>query len=307
MFDVVSVGSATVDVFAHTDKKFVKKKEYHFPVGSKILVHKIDMATGGGGTNTAVCFARLGLKTAFIGKIGCCDNSNWILDQLKSEKIDTSLMVISKKGQAGYSMIIDAEKTDRTIFVYKGLNEEFKFKDINLKKMKTKWMYLCAFTDKSFDESKKLARWAHKQGIKIAFNPSCYISSKGYKYLKGIIDVTDILVLNEDEASDIVKGKGPQQLAKNLHELGPSIVVVTCAKKGAWAFDGECFYHTHAKNKKIVETTGAGDAFASTFVGALIKGKSVKNAMDIAQKNATSVIANVGAKNILLPWNKLAK
>ncbi len=307
-YDVICIGSATLDVFIHTDKKFVKKGKYNFPIGEKLLIKNLDMNTGGGGTNTAVCFSRLGLKTAFAGKVGCCDNSNFILRQLKSEKIDTSMTIISKKGKAGYSVIMDAQKTDRTIFAYKGLNEEFKFSQLNKRKLKkTKWIYLTAFTKQSFKESEKVALFAKRNNIKLAFNPSSYLAKKGFKFLKKIIECTTCLVLNKEEASMIVKGKNCKELAKKLYEKGPELVVVTNAHKGAWVFDGENYYHSGQRKIKIIETTGAGDAFASTFVGALIKGKNPKEAVKIAQKNAESVITHMGAKNKLLSWKKLSR
>ncbi len=308
MYDVISVGSATLDAFAHTTKEFVKKREYHFPIGSKILIHKIDFDTGGGGTNTAVCFSRLGLKTAFVGKLSCCDNSERILKQLKKEKIDTSLAVKSKKGKAGFSIILDADKTDRTILAYKGLNEDFKFNELNKKKLKkTRWIYLTSFTGRSFKESKKLAKFAKDNKINLAFNPSSYIAKKGYKHLKKIIDCVDVLILNKEEAGYLVKGKKIDELAKKLWALGPRIVVVTDGKKGAWAFDGIDIFHSKPHKVKIVETTGAGDAFASTFIGALIKGRNIEDSMKIAQINSESIIKHMGAKNLLLTWKELLK
>ena len=64
MFDVITIGSATVDVFASIDKKFSQVKK-----GDKILITDLMFETGGGGINSAVGLSRLGLKTAFLGKL----------------------------------------------------------------------------------------------------------------------------------------------------------------------------------------------------------------------------------------------
>ena len=95
MYDVITVGSATVDVFAHTDRsQLIKIMTDHseqdllaYPSGSKIIITELDFTTGGGGTNTAVSLARLGLKTAYLGQLGNDDNGNHILKKLKEEKI----------------------------------------------------------------------------------------------------------------------------------------------------------------------------------------------------------------------------
>lgn len=306
MFDIISIGSATLDTFIHTDKRFVKKDKYVFPVGSKILINEIDRQTGGGGTNTSVCFSRLGLKTAYIGKLGHCDNSKIILKELKDEKINTSMIVLAKKGQAGYSVIMDALKSDRTIFAFKGLNNEFNFNELNKDKIKkTKWIYVTSFTGKSFKESEKLVLFAKKNNIKIAFNPSSYLASKGYKFLKNIIESANVIVLNKEEAKMLVKGNNCKELAKSLNKKGPEIAIITDGKNGAWAYDGDKFCHSKQSKISITETTGAGDAFAATFLSAIIKGKKIEDAVRLAQINAESVITHVGAKNCLLSWNKL--
>ncbi len=95
MYDVITVGSATVDVFAHTESELITIKTSHgkeeliaYPSGSKILIDRLEFKIGGGGTNTAVSFSHLGLKTAYLGKIGNDENGEKVLKLLKKEKID---------------------------------------------------------------------------------------------------------------------------------------------------------------------------------------------------------------------------
>src|SRR3989338_11326658 len=100
MYDVITVGSATVDVYAKTEFSEVLKgkgKEdcIAYPVGSKILIKELTLTSGGGGTNTAVSLARLGHKVAFLGKMGSKENSRRVIDDLKTEKVDTSFIVRS--------------------------------------------------------------------------------------------------------------------------------------------------------------------------------------------------------------------
>jgi len=90
MYDVIVAGSNTIDAFVYTDKnesiriKSIKSEETYisYPLGSKLLVNELDFYTGGGGTNVSVCLSRMGLKTAYIGKIGNDSNGKVILDEL---------------------------------------------------------------------------------------------------------------------------------------------------------------------------------------------------------------------------------
>ena len=86
MYDVITVGSATVDAFVNTGSKLFQKsplKNYvKVPFGSKILIDQLKFEIGGGGTNTAVALSRLGLKTAYIGSIGLGNNSQRVINLL---------------------------------------------------------------------------------------------------------------------------------------------------------------------------------------------------------------------------------
>src|SRR5690606_13349484 len=88
-YDITTIGSATVDFFADTDSELIRidtrtssEQLLAFPLGEKILVNEFNITTGGGGTNTAVAFTRLGLKTAFLGKVGADINGDYIIRQL---------------------------------------------------------------------------------------------------------------------------------------------------------------------------------------------------------------------------------
>ncbi len=315
MYDVITVGSSTVDVFAKTKfSELIKiigpKGETDllaYPTGSKILVKELEFATGGGATNTAVALARLGNKVAWLGKLGNDDNANIIIEKLKKEKVD--ILAKKSKGVTGYSVILDSIEHDRTILAYKGVNNDFDVKDIPFGNLKTKWFYFSAMLKKAFDTQIKLAQFAEQNKIKIAFNPSSYLAEKGVNYLKDILSRTDILVLNREEASALVKGEGNdiQELLRKTKGVIKGIVVITDGKKGVYAFDGTHMYKVFPCKVKVVETTGAGDAFAASFLAGMIKRNDIEFSLKLGIENAASAIQEVGAKNGLLTWSQALK
>jgi len=312
MYDVITIGSATVDALARTescemvhDKR--KKECIAYPVGAKILMEKLILTIGGGGTNTAVSLSRLGHKVAFLGKIGSKYNSKRVIHQLKNEKVDTSLIIRSKTGRTGYSIVLDSKKHDRTILIFRGSNNDLRFNEINLKKLKTKWFYFSSMMGKSFKTLEKIASYAAKNHIKISFNISSYLAKKGKNYLKNILKKVNILVLNKEEAGLLV-GKGDiNNLLKKLNKLGPYIVAITDGKKGVYVFNNNQVYCGKPNNVKIVETTGAGDAFASSFLCGMIKKNNIEFALKLGMTNAESVIQHHGAKEKLLRFNEALK
>ena len=313
MYDVITVGSATVDVFAKTHfSELIKiidpKGETDllaFPSGTKILIDDLEFTTGGGGTNTAVALSRLGHKVAFLGKLGQGTNSEFIHKNLAKEKIH--LLCAHGKGNAGYSIILDTLDHDRTILAYKGINDELKVKDVPFKKLKTKWFYFGAMMNESFNTLEKLAEFAQKKKIKIAFNPSTYIAEKGKSYLKNILSRTELLVLNKEEACLLVGHDGMEGLLFKLKGLGPKIVVITDGKQALYVMDERHIYSAFPPPVKIVDATGAGDAFAASFLSGILRKNDVEFAIRLGVANAQSVVKYFGAKNILLSYKEALK
>lgn len=300
MFDVICFGSAVVDIFVDTDVN-EKGKYMCYPVGSKILLKNLRFDIGGGGTNTAVAFSRLELKTGYIGKVGDDNQGESILEMLKKEKIKF-LGKIEKGKVSGYSLILDSKQDNRTILTYKGINDTLGFKEIKTRKIKTKWLYFTSMLDKSFESQKKLAKLLSEKDVKIAYNPSEYLIKR--KNLSSILKLTNILVLNKQEAELLLKKNKIKEkdLLKGLHSLidKKGVVVITDKNNLIKAYDGSNKYSLKPHKIKVVERTGAGDAFASGFVAGQIANWSIDKSLKLGLQESESVIRYFGAKNNLI-------
>jgi ribokinase len=297
-FDVVSFGSAVMDVFVGTDVA-EKKGFMNYPVGGKMLIKDLKFDVGGGGTNTAVAFSRLGLKTGCICEFGKDENGRRILDLLKKEKVKFLGKIVNGE-LTGYSVILDSKGGDRTILTYKGANDEVSLSDIT--KFKSKWLYFSSLMGKSFETQKKLAEiMKSKRETKIAYNPSSYQIKN--MNLKALLKITDILILNKEEAEMVLRKNNVKEkdILKGLNSLTGGIVVITDKDKliSCYARNKKYFLVPH-KNIKVIERTGAGDAFASGFVAGQIAGKSIQESLELGLKESESVIRYFGAKNKLL-------
>ncbi|MCL5730095.1 MAG: carbohydrate kinase family protein [Candidatus Pacearchaeota archaeon] len=289
-FDVVTFGSAVIDIFVDTDVR-EKGKFMAYPVGSKILVRNMKFNIGGGGTNAAVAFSRLGLRTGYIGKLDADFGGRKITEMLKRENIEfLGKMEKNPDIVGGYSIILDSRENDRTILTYKGVNDDVGFSDAE-HDFKTKWFYVSSSIGESFRTVKRLAESMHKHGVKIAFNPSEYMIKN--ENLKDFLKICDIISLNKEEAELLTKKR---DLLFGLHELGPRIVVITNKDKEITAYDGIRKYELVPHKIKIAERTGAGDAFASGFVAGQITGKSVEDSLRFGLEESESVIKHRGAK-----------
>ncbi len=298
MFDVVTFGSAVVDIFVDTDVA-EKKGNMCYPTGSKILLKNMRFDVGGGGTNTAVAFSRLGLKTGWISKIGDDLNGQSILNLMKKENV-RFLGKIQKNHISGHSIILDSRENNRTILTYKGINDYLGIQDIKLNKIVTKWIYYSSSLGKTFETQKKIASILKKSRVKIAFNPSEYLIRR--KNLTSLLKLIDVLILNKEEAEMLTKSKGDKNIIEKLHRLidKKGIVVITDKNRKIQAFDGVKKYSLRPNKIRVVERTGAGDAFASGFVAGQIVGKSILESLKLGLKEGEFVIRHFGAKNNLI-------
>ncbi len=304
-YDIITVGSAVMDVFLDTDVH-EHGKEICYPIGAKIKVKNLKFSTGGGGTNTAVAFSKLGLKTGYVGKLGKDENAEVILKELKKNKIDF-LGVVDKKWEehTGYSVILDSKEHDRTILTYKGINDKLKFSELSKEIFNTKWLYLSSADGDFLKTQEEIVEKAVKKGIKIAYNTSLYQVKEDSLKLKRILKNVNIFVLNKEEAEALVGSEG--NLLEKIRRLGPGIVCVTDGAKGSEVYDGEKVYQTKAHKVKVNEATGAGDAYASGFVFGMIKFRDVEKSARIGTLNAENVIQHKGAKVGLMTIKEIKK
>ncbi|MBI4150480.1 carbohydrate kinase family protein [Candidatus Woesearchaeota archaeon] len=307
-YNVITVGSATIDVFAKTHSELIKIRTETsaetlicYPSGSKILIHNLQFLTGGGGTNTGTSFARLGVTAAYLGHLGNDENGHKVLNELKRERV--AFIGTFGKELTNYSFILDSLEHDRAILAYKEASDMLRWKDINKNKLQAKWFYISSMMGESYHAAEKLVQYARQKGIHVAFNPSEYQAKLGVKKLQPLLSCTNVLVLNREEAA-LLLGKKPEDdiktLLLGLLKTGPSIVVITEGKKGAHASDGHHVWFVPARQVKVVDSTGAGDSFASAFVAGLMKRNNIEFALQLALVNAESVVQVYGAKPGLL-------
>lgn len=300
MYDIITVGSASVDVFVKTQGE-VRKHQHHidmcYHLGDKLLINDLVFTTGGGGTNTGVAFSRLGLRTAYIGAIGEDFNGELICRELNLEGVH--FIGKKKKGKSGYSVVLSGA-TDRTILVFKGVNNDLTLNDIDFRLIKSKWLYASTMLGESYKTLEKIITHAKKNKTKIAFNPSLYLAQQGFRKLGILLDNIDILILNKEEAMALAGNYDADRLLEEIAKYVRGIIVITDGTNSIHAFDGKKFYTKKVREIEPIDTTGAGDAFAAGFVYGIMKGKDIETALNYGCKESIAVLQHIGAKNDLL-------
>lgn len=324
-FDFITIGGLTEDVvFFSNDGMLIdnpgdllKQKLLAFEQGAKINISQSETGFGGGASNAAVNFSNLGFKVACLGRLGADERSLRILENLKRHKVNCQNIDIDKKQESGFSFVLN-NKQDRIIFTYRGANDSFKVEKKHLAVIKdSAWVYLSSLPGDSLSSLKHIFSAKNK----IAWNPGLKQLSGDISKISSFLKKTDILLLNKDEALELVKKsndfKGLSNdflndsgnLIKLIKKFGSDKIILTDGVFGSYFYDGNNLYkQTALKAKKCVDVTGVGDAFNSTSVAFLYKLKGdYKKALSYGAKNAASLVTRVGAQNGLLPLNKIIK
>jgi len=311
MYDIITIGSATRDVFLISKAfRLIKSKEFATGIGecvslgSKIELDNVVFTTGGGGTNSAMTFAQLGkFKTAAITRLGDDEAGRDILNELALNEIDSSLSTVIKKGISGYSTLLTTTTGERTVLVHRGVSADFKVSEMPWSRMKTKWLYVTSLAGNTA-LALKIVQFAKKNGIRVAYNPGSDELKKGLRTLSPIIKELTVLNMNLEEAQLLakIKTKDVALLAKKIARPG-LMLVLTDGPQGAYAhLDGTTWF-ARPRNIKVVSRTGAGDAFGSALVASLMADKGIDEALQIGILNSESVIQSYGAKiGILTNW-----
>lgn len=306
MYDVISIGAATVDVFVKSEVFNVQKKLLTLSASSKNEVDQSLFCSGGGATNSAVSFSRLGLKSACVSLIGQSHLNNFIFDDLKKDKVDSSFIIQNKKDITDFSVILVAPDGSRSILTNRGKYglEAKHFKWSLLKK--TKWLYITSL-EGNLDLFEQIIGFAKENNIKISFNPGKRELLQKKRILP-LIKLVDFLLLNREEAEMLVDlSSKHSQFWDQLHQLKSPLIAVTNGREGAHILIDGKQYYSPILNTHAVDETGAGDAFGSTFVAALIHGQDPKEALFWGIKNSASVVSFLGAKTGLLTLKQINK
>lgn len=332
MFDVITIGSATLDVFIESDDAKIvsvyskeKRSDFmSFPYGSKIEIDDFSRNIGGGAINTATNFANLGFKTSTVVKMGNDEMAPLIEKKIKKFGIDTSNVIHSKKGLTGFSIILVSFQGDRTVLAHRGENARIEKEDIDFDSLKnTKWIYLAPLAGESNKLLDKIAAFATKNKIKLAINAGTTAIKKGAKYFGKIVEACDILILNKEEASLLTQIEvrpdtkteffsrekihpDLKEIFKELRNKNHSIILITDGKNGAIAYDGKKFYKAPEFPAKVRSTLGAGDSFASTFVASIEKFKGdIEKSLCFASVNSASCVEVFGAQEGLINFKEI--
>lgn len=310
--ELLSIGDASIDVFiTPTESETLcklsdKEALICFSYGDKIPIQNLTFSIGGNAANNSVGTTRLGIKTAVVLTLGDDAIATQILDFLGKEKVDLTYTFKQVETASNYSVIVNYSG-ERTIFTYHAPRSY----EYPVHLPITPWVYLTSmgenfkpFYEHMFDFLKK------NPNTRVGFNPGTWQLRAGVNEIKDILGLTYIIFVNREEAEKLTgvdnTSGNEKELLTALSKLGPKISVITDGSNGAFAYDGEKFFKVSVLPVEIHQRTGAGDAFGAGTLSALVKGKTLEEALVWGTVNSASVIGYVGSTKGLLHDSELS-
>jgi len=315
MYDLISVGDATIDTFikihdAHVRCSVNKEScELCVNYADKIAVDSIAHLVAGNAANNAVGSARLGMNVAIYVNVGDDDAGEKIKSAIEKEGVDSQYIVVNKEMESNYSAVLNFEG-ERTIFVY---HQPWKYRLPKLEP--AKWVYLTSMSE-SFTSStlmEDLAAYLKESGAKFSYNPGTYQMKAGVKNYPELLKLTEYLFVNVEEAKRILEIPEEQHvdikelLKKSITDLNIKNAVITDGREGSYAYDQKDFYRIAEFPGDRVEATGAGDAYATACEAALFYGHPLSEGMAWGAINAAYKVKKVGPQAGLLRKPEMEK
>lgn len=295
---ILTIGSALIDVFITSSTFKLDTSAGTLTCGSrdgKLEVDSFDIRTGGGASNTAVGFARMGFKTSCIAEMGRDEQAQLVVDTLKEEGVDISLLIKEKKEETGGSVIMVTDSGERMVLVHRGASSLLDPEDVPAAVLTgVDWVHLSSIGNQ-FGTLEHIFNLVQQQGVKLSWNP-------GSALLRSLVErdwpietfPVELFIVNKEEWELV------QPVQARLLAAIPQIIVTDGSNGGQVLVQGQAPFNYKSELVTAVDNTGAGDAFVVGYVSALLHQKDVTTATKWGAHNAASVVQQVGAKPGLL-------
>lgn len=304
--ELLSVGDANLDVFIVPSESEslcdINTKEclIAFSYADKIPVKSLEFSVGGNAANNSVGARRLGINTAVVLTLGDDSTGMQIIEKLRKEDVNLTYCIQQPSTLSNFNVVV-TYTGERTIFTHHAPRSY----EFPVQLPKVPWVYLTSMGESYRPFYNHISEWLVKNPeIKLAFNPGSWQLRGGIQEIGNIFKLSDLTFVNKQEAEKLTgfesRGEVTKDLLLALSGLGPKMSVITDGGNGAYLFDGNKFLHCGVLPMDAYERTGAGDAFGSGFLAALLKGKTMEECLIWGTVNSASVIGYIGSQKGLL-------
>ncbi|WP_234730524.1 adenosine kinase [Acidocella facilis] len=310
-FDITGIGNAIVDFLLQTDDEFLKRHD--MPKGAMSLIDA-DTATrlteamqgghsasGGSAANSCAVAAALGARVAFLGKVAKDEMGEVFRREIAGVGVHYATPALEAPVPTARCLILVTPDGQRTMNTYLGAGGEFALHDIDETIIAaSKVTYLEGYlfdppaAQSAFIEAARMAR-AAGQEVALSLSDAFCVDRHREGFKRLIAEGVDILFANETEICSLYEVNSFEEAATRA-ALDVKIAVLTRSEQGSLILRGEESVLIPAEEVALVDSTGAGDAYAAGFLTAYTRGQGLEAAGKLGTKAAALAIARIGAR-----------
>ncbi len=309
---LLGISNAIVDVLAHVDEAFLEK--VGVPRGSMTLIdearaHEIyDMMgpatemSGGSVANTVAGFAILGGSASYIGRVKDDQLGEIFIHDMRSLGVDVRTAPAKDGASTARSHILIDPDGQRTMNTYLGACTELGVADVTEETVGTPKVILLEGYVWDIPEGPALAgeaiRIARKNGSSIALSLSDSYCVERHRdaYAKVVRDDVDMIFADDDEVMALYEVDSFEDVLSAI-DGSENIFIMTRSEKGSVIVQGDTKIVQEANPiKQLIDTTGAGDAYAAAFLYGWANDKPLEECARLGTHVATSVIQQLGGR-----------
>lgn len=308
-----------VDVLVRLDDESVIN-ELGFPKGSMQLVdaetskliaektkkYKKEMASGGSAANTIHGLARLGVETAFIGVIGRDETGKFFEEDMKKSGIKP--LLFKSDSPSGIATAMITKDGERTFGTFLGAAVELSA-DMLTKELFEGYdiLHIEGYLVQNHELIEKALKLAKDAGMKVSLDLASFnVVEDNLDFLKEMVEkYVDILFANEEEAKAFT-GLSPEEALNEIARIS-DISIVKVGSKGSMIKQGDTIVNIEPIKANPIDTTGAGDIYASGFLWGYVNNLGFEKAGYAGSLLASTVIEVIGAKFDDKKWEEVKK
>ncbi len=266
-------------------------------IDGESIVEDSHESAGGSAANTIYALAHWGVKAGFIGAVGDDFEGQKILNEFESVGVETQRVRIVKGQPTGRVIGIVDLKGRRSLYVNPGANLALRLTEDDFAyAAKAQWVHLSSLVgDEAFESQKELVL-ALPSDVSLSFAPGAIYSKRGLSALESILKRTNILFVTKDELATLMGTENLDAAAQKLWEIGVETIVVTLGEAGSWVGWKGKGQFAPCQQAHVVDTTGAGDAFAAGFLWGVLQGKPLSECQRLGTVAASFCLREMGAR-----------
>jgi sugar/nucleoside kinase (ribokinase family) len=294
MPDVTCVGISCADVLVKPISRFPER-------GKLDLVEELTLQAGGCALNAAIDLAKLGVSTAIITKVGNDGFGRYLRSTLQDAGVDTRGLRVDPSTSTSASVVLIDETGERSILHLLGANARLTYEDVDRGLVTSaKVLFIAgALLMPSFDGegAARLSREARESGVMVCMDTAWDSSGRWLKSIGPSLPYLDWFMPSFEEARELSGKENPEDMARFFLAQGVGNVVIKLGEQGCYvrSGNGEVALHVPAyRIERVVDTSGAGDAFCAGFIAGLLSGFSIPECARFANAVAAHCIMEIG-------------